>query len=768
MRALAALAASALALLAGTALAAGDTSEDFARDEAAVLQGPLALSADGQWRLHVDAHDVLHRVNLADPSRAQTLALPVPVRLIAASRSGQKVALLIDHGCVGRADFGSTPGAVARIDWRPDTPPGVAASAWGPRLPEACRQRAGQVTGRDVVAISGDGRQVATATEVVDVDTPRVIATLPGGRDEALLLRFVDGDRRLLVASAFLGQTTGSEHDPSRLEIATWDLATQTLHALWVRELQDGADVPSLLPAYAARSGQLLAAAPGPWRSDGQPRLPSALEAWHLAECRATPDARPPIGDWTSVAVDPSGRWIAGTRAILPGPGTDDAELQGGFRTELIVQDVATGRRLARQAWKHELRGLISNGDGSALFALVAPAGFRWAAETHDAPDPAVHAGEVVEFRLPPQALRAPAATTAAWPREPCPADREQRDARVVAHARTAFAPRWTLAVHRFSAQLAPSPVSPQLPAGSMYPCRGSCSDIFARTDSSLWVDDGATIAQIHPADGRRLRTLPTPRSDKVSSVVLAASGGFFNAQGDTLSWRPFDAPGAAMRQVVDRRPGQEIILLQRQGNTVLAAWVRKRPANASAEETSVEREATYAVYSPQARLIRETKGTEDAQGDSWPTSDDLQHTLAMRNVAPCHDETGALAEGYDWRIGPFESVMAWACGPAAGAARIALWSVPDATPRAAVDAPRKVRIVSSGGTIGVASEEDRPFHLRVFDAALRRELGSIDLPSDNEIVDITVDADLGLVFVETTAGAGLVDERRILAYDVR
>jgi len=136
MRALPAVAALALALLAGPALAVGDTPEDDAREQAAMLQGPLALSADGQWRLHVDARDVLHRVNLADPSRAQSLALPVPVRVIAASRSGQKVALLVASGCVGRADFGSGPGAAARVDWRPETPPGAAARPWGP-LPEA-------------------------------------------------------------------------------------------------------------------------------------------------------------------------------------------------------------------------------------------------------------------------------------------------------------------------------------------------------------------------------------------------------------------------------------------------------------------------------------------------------------------------------------------------------------------------------------------------------------------------------------------------------
>jgi hypothetical protein len=441
--------------------------------------------------------------------------------------------------------------------------------------------------------------------------------------------------------------------------------------------------------------------------------------------------------------------------------------LLGGFKSELIVQDVATGRRLARQVWKHELRGLISNGDGSALFALVAPAGFRWGAQSAEPTDPAVHVGEVVEFRLPPQAIRGPVAAAASWSKEPCLAQGELPEARDVAHHATAFTPRWILPVHRFTAKLAPEPIPPQLPAGNLYPCRGSCSDIFVRTDSSLWVDDGTTIAQLLPADGRRLRTLPTPRTDKVSSVVLAASGGFFNAQGDTLSWRPFDAPGAAMRQVVDRRPGWEIILLQRQGNTMLAAWVRKGPANPAADATYPPRPTTYAIYSPQARLIRETQGTEDSEGDSWPSSDQLQHTLQMRNLAPCHDEAGALAEGHDWRIGPFGSVVAWACGPAPGAARIALWSGIEATPRF-IDEPAPLRIVASDGTIGVVSDDARPFHLRVFDAAQRRELGTIDVPADNDIVDVTADADLGVVFVETNDGAGPSGERRILAYAVR
>jgi hypothetical protein len=51
-----------------SALASGPTWEEDMLGDFAVRAAPLALSADGRFRLHVDANHVLHRVALADPS----------------------------------------------------------------------------------------------------------------------------------------------------------------------------------------------------------------------------------------------------------------------------------------------------------------------------------------------------------------------------------------------------------------------------------------------------------------------------------------------------------------------------------------------------------------------------------------------------------------------------------------------------------------------------------------------------------------------------
>ena len=743
----------------------GGTPEEGALAEAGALQGPLALSADGHWRVHVDAHNVLHRVNLDDPTRQQALALPARVRLLAASRSGQKVALLIEPACIGRADFGSGPGAPARLEWRPTSGKTGSALPWQAEIPAGCRERAQAWSAPDVVAISSDGRLVANASEVFDVDAHRVVATLPRGQEHPLLMRFVDADRRLLVVSAFLGrERDGPDNAPSQLQIATWDLATQALWSLTLRDLREGGGLPSLLPAYAARRGDIVTSTMGPYRELGW--MPGALEVSHLATCNAATQARPPIGDWTSVAIDPAGRWVAGTRTIPADPA--DPEYKAGLTSELIVQELASGRRLARQAWNHDLHGLIANADGSALFALVAPSPWRWNDDQVRASGPPSRLGELVEFKIPAQA--AAAAATTAWPASPCPIGGEAPGAREGGHASQVFKPRWSIPVHRFVEPRANADIPAWMPHDADLACRGSCGDIFKRTDSSLWVDDGPTITQLMPTTGQRLRTLPTPRTDKLSSVILAASGGYFNAQGDTLTWRPFDAStDNAFRQVVDRRPGWQIILLQRQGDTMLAAWVRKPPMARPIDAPFEPRPATYVVYNAQAHILHASEGTEDADGDSWPTSLNLQHAVQLRNLAPCHDETGALAEGHDWRIGPFGSVIAWSCGPTPGAARIASWSGSDMSPQPpAIDyGVRFDRVVAADDTLGVTQNVQQWRHLRVFDARQRRELGAIDTPPDDDIVDIVADDGNGLVFVETTdhEHRGL---RHILAYAVR
>ncbi len=727
------------------------------------LQGPLTLSGDGRWRVHVDGRHILHRVNLHDATLSGALPLPVGVQAIAASRTARKVALLTDSGCIALADFGSDAQASARVTWRPlpvlptrafDPAPGrrgQAALPWLAEPPTACTTQQ-DFYGSAVIALSGDGRLLATESEVVDLEAHRVVATRARtGRERPILARFVDGDKRLLTVDALLGEEVGPGNVPSHFEVATWDLKTGTL--LTLSDRQGLLDTPTAQLAVLADATATVYGADAPlqWDQSHAP-VPAKSTAWRADGC-APASVRPlAIDGWRNMAVDPWGRWIAGTRRLAQEPSSP--ETRAGFTDELVVLELASGRQLARSPWKHALAGLSAGSDGTHLYALsvasTAPGGLATAPA-----DPAVRLGEVVDIALPAQAVSARAEHAAAWPTQPCLLDHETAQARAVAHVDRMLPPAWTLPLAEAQA--------------SERTCEGTCAMPFLRRDGTIWLDIGATITELDGATGRPLRSLPTPRSAKVLSVPVGASDGFFNAQGDTVTWRPFDAaePGAAAKRIVDRRPGWMVTLLERQGNAALAAWVRKDAPSMDDPGGGAPREHAYAFYDPAGRKVSERTGSEDWGGDGWPTSDELQHDLIVANEQPCHDETGALANGFDWRIGPFNSIVAWSCGPEAGVAHIALWSDIDVRPRSEsrMEASGIRRIAAQDGAIGIVEETGR---YRVFDAARNLELAQIALPPGTEPVGVTVSARLGLILFQTAWDSDAPATNRVRAYSFR
>jgi len=99
-------------------------------------------------------------------------------------------------------------------------------AGWTPQLPATCGDHAFLAP----VAISSDGKLVATAGAVVDAATNRVVASLPPLRlGHVLRLQFVDHDARLLIAGATMGEHRESASDPSGLSFSVWDLASKTL-----------------------------------------------------------------------------------------------------------------------------------------------------------------------------------------------------------------------------------------------------------------------------------------------------------------------------------------------------------------------------------------------------------------------------------------------------------------------------------------------------------------------------------------------------------
>ena len=749
-------------LLAGatTPLCAAESSGEQDSWSYGKLQGALALSGDGHWRVHVDVHHVLHRVNLLDPTQSATLALPVGVQALAASRTARKVALVTTGGCIGLADFGAGASPVARITWRPlpsppagvvDTAPArrdTATPPWFDEAPPGCENKDG-FDGTAVIALSGDGRLLATDSEVVDLEARRIVATRGRAVGEyALFARFVDADTRLLTVDGLFGDQVGPGSVPSRLEAATWDLKTGALLSLSDRHGLLGTPTAQLA-ALAAGTATLYGAVEPLQGDPSGKRVPATLTSWRADACAPASVRTLAPTDWRNMAVDPQGRWIAGTRLLQTALRTP--EMVAGFTDELVVLDLASGRQVARSAWKHALAGLVASSDGTHLYALAAASPV-----SQQALDPALYLGDVVDIALPAQAVKTAPGRPAAWPATPCLLDRENASARAVVHVDRRLQPLWT------------TPLTAAETSRSSC-VSGICALPFIRRDGTPWLDLGDTVVAVDGATGRRLRSLATPRSAKVQSVPVGASDGFFNAQGDTLSWRPIDAaePGAPARRIVDRRPGWEVGLLERQGDAALAAWVRKdAPAMDSPEGGGAPRPHVYAFYDRQGRKVSERTGTEDWDGDGWPTSDELQHELIVANAEPCHDETGALTTGFDWRIGPFNSIVAWACGPEAGVARIALWSDIDVRPKSgsATAAANVRRIVAQDGAVAVVEEAGR---YRVFDAARSLELGQIELPPGAQSVAVVVTARRGLVLLQTAWDTDAPARDRLRAYSL-
>ncbi|HYP31496.1 MAG TPA: hypothetical protein VES00_06505 [Burkholderiaceae bacterium] len=720
-----------LALLVGlsaSAAAAGFSAQEERLLEIQAARAPLALSGDGAWRLHVDAHDVLHRTRLSDPAQDSTLQLPPGVQLLSASGDGRRLALATRRQCVGLVDFGAQPGAAATLAWRPwivnaeGVPLGPDDGAWVARMPADC----GGGPQAAPVAISSDGRWIATPDAVIDTATQRVVASLPTAHDHVLRLQFVDHDARLLIA--------GAAPNEGRLSFSVWDLASNAL----VNDIELAnaplASRAALQVDFSPQTGALFAvderrrALAQQAAGAGATSVPPPLDLVQFAPgvCGAAPRMRAQVGDDLGAAfvVDPYGRWIASARPL--DAAHDAAELAMGARSVLVVQDLASGRQLARVTSQHALAGLAATPAGDRLFALatqpVEP-------ETGDviAGWPSVPDDErVVEVALPAVALNATRDVARAWDAGVCREPGETPGARAMARADRLLEPLWSRDLGTAVSHAATSSL----------PCADAAPDaaVFRTPDGGLWLDLGAQVARLAPATGALAAGLPTPRSNKVCSVVAPAGTGFLNAGGDTLTWRPLAAAtDPARRRVVERRPGWTATLLPVRGDVARVAW--SAPA----------RGIVVADYDAGGKRLRESATSEAEFGGDG--SD-----LAVATPAPCHDTRGTpLTIGYDWRAGPFGSQRGSTCGPLPGMARLVWWSGASIAPRADRSAPLQRAQPAIDGGIAVSADDTQ---LHVVNLALQREIAQVDL-GDGFDGRTWVLASRKLVLLEATGGDG-------------
>ena len=742
-RLLSTVAAASLLLLAlPQARAAAFTAQEVRLLEVDAASAPLALSGDGAWRLHVDTQDVLHRVSLADPSKDTPVQLPSGVRLLSASSDGLKVALSTDRRCVGLVDFS---GAAAKVSWRPwvvdgdGVALGAERAGWVAQQPATC----GNGPFVEPVAISSDGRLLATSQSVVDTATNAVVASLPTAHAHVLRLQFVDHDARLLIASATLGARPQHAPEPGSLGFSVWDLASKSL----VNDIEvDGTPLraaASLQVGFSPQTGALfyvderrrervLQAA-----TSGE----TPLELVQLAPgaCGVAPRTRTTLADdiGASFVVDPYGRWFASTRPLSPAH--DAAELATGARWVLVVHDMASGRTLERVPSRHALNGLLATPDGATLFALasqpIEPETGERVVGAPAVPD----AERVLEVKLPEAATTAARDTAKAWERGFCRESGEAPGARALARSEHLLQPLWTRDLGSSAVSSSPEAARCGTDAGG--------NALFRTPDGSLWLDSSTQVARIDPRTGALSAGLPTPRSDKVCSVVTPAGNGFLNVTGDTLTWRPLAAAGdSSKRRVVDRHPGWSASFAARRADVVRVLWVAGQRAAVEHDGDGVPQNLLVIDYDSSGKRVNEIRTTEAADEDGNFDRDDA--ALAP----PCHDARGTpLAIGYDWRGGPFGSQRGLTCGPLPGMARLVWWSGATTAPRLDDSEPAPRPAPALDGAIAVVADDSQ---LHVVNLALQREFAQVDL-SAGTVGRAWVLAAKRLVLVESAGADG-------------
>ena len=773
------------------AQARGETGEEDALATVERRHAPLTLSANGQWLLHVDSQNVLHRVSLADEKQAQRIVVPLTGLRLAASRSGQRVAVTTSSACVGLVDFGDTVATVPKLMWLPSGP----SKPWAgspqvstPGMPseEDCGREG---LGNSPIAISTDGRWIATPSQVYDVDAKKVIASLPvstndiGGR-RTLRLQFLDNDTKLLVITATLGEGYESSSTPSNLQFAVWDLSSKALYNL-ISLNNARLDLPqSFFTEYTAQTGALYwVNGDRHWAAEQSLKegdVPPPLEVMQgtLGACNSKPVSRFPLaaGDWVSFLMDPLGRWIAGVRKV--DTGAQDGKNKKGLVEELIVVDLGTRRQVVRLPLKEEVHGLVSTHDGGTIYGLTArPIDRSTGMPTTQAPGP--HAvGEVVKVRVDLGRVSTPKAPTATWDATPCKIEDETPSARSVHHPRRFTQPLWSVPIESVTdlhqrAQERRGGSGDGQSAANMT-CTGQIltSNSFVMQDKTLWLDRFSEIAQLDTSSGRTIKTLPTPRKDNVCSLPVPEAGGFVNYQGDTLTWRPFDpsAAGATARHVIEVRQGWQVSQVRAAARSVVAVWNAKPGTAPPKGEDGQPMDVLIATYDAATRSRQnERRITSDAY--EIDGGDDPAYEAYERLFLPaCRDTAGRLTSGYDWRVSHFDSFRAYACSPGASATQTVFWSHLDIAPQSAPPSVRDGAYLRRtwvlDGTTGVAQDGAV---MRVFNIATRHELAQIAV-SFREVQAVHLIESKGLLLIESVDYDVAVDRssRNLRAYSFK
>lgn len=709
------------------ACAVGPTGQQDSLSTLQEQRAPLAFSSDGRWRFHVGANKQLHRSTPGADKPSRLIALPVFAHTLASSGSGERVVFTSNSQCIGLVDF-KRPAGQPVLTWLASGAPFESDhESSGPKAAGMPREASCGPGAREI-AISTDGRLLATPAHVIDIDRQTVIATLPRSDDDiygraVIKLAFVDNDTRLLVISATLGEGYESLDKPSNYQIAVWDLASKSL--IQLQTIPVDGSFPSLIyfAQVAPASGAVYRvdnaanyARQMNWK-DGMAHAPLELVRHRLDRCDHRPEylAKLAPDQWKNALVDPLGRWIA----VVDKPGAHNKPVD----ETVSVRDIRSGNEFARFHAPAGIRGLLAAHDGASITGLtVVP-------DKRDGQDRENYGGEPVRFDIPRDKLaatRAPAPT----PTAVCAIEDETPQARKVLRTSRLLTPAWSIPLAEFESA-------------------------FPGNDDALWLDRGATVSRLDPATGRVRGQFPTGRRENMTFVAAPRSGGYITYEGDTLAWRSFK-PGAG-RRVIEKRPGWTVAQVNLQGRSVVAFW--QAPENARVPvrwETRQDIEAVaYHARTLKPVLKRHMAG--DTLGMIGDVTDAVYGGAAF---ALCTDSLGPLRSGHDWRLSHFDSFRFLSCGPRSSQTR--MWSHIDIAPRVDKGVEYVRAALAHDGSIAVAQDGGQ---LRVFDAAAREEIAQIALKGGHKPNAVFVLARLGLILVETPAEQSVQFRNEVTAY---
>ena len=770
------------------AFARGETSDESALATFESRFAPIALSANGQWRVHVDSKNILHRVNLLDVRQAQQIALPVEALQLAASRTARKVAFAYMDGCVGIVDFGNPMLSTPKLTWisrAESDKPGRSAN-FDSKVPDA--KSCSEYRGRGAIAISTDGKLVANENGIYDLGSQTVVATLPSSRDDiaqrrTLSIQFTDNNKKLFLATATLGDGYEGGGGPSDMQFSIWDIASKALFNLAGGSRHSQHAPEMFIYNYAAHTGALSFVDSTRYYevlnkqsedSDTTPTLD--LIRTNLHTCQAKTHRRMALlpGNWVAYAVDPLGRWIAGVRTL---GGTGIPSTRGrGFVEELVIVDASSGTEIKVKPLIESVMGMVVTPDGTSIFGLT-PVPIN----SHTGSKFLGSGVELLQFKIPRAALNLPKSEALGFSSMPCKIEDETASARLIHKTRRLLKPRWTFQVkspedirnaaeqdHANKNKLKATDAGPALCNSIGY---DNASLIMA--NQTLWLDKYSELAQLDWTTGKAIRSMPTPRKRAVCSVAIPLAGGFINYQGDAVTFQNFEGVSGpkASKQVIEVKPGWYVDsvsqpIVSTNGQLGFEVIWRTKPGIVPAKNEHgqvLDMIASTYVLRTKVRT-NEVKLNSDSYEMGGYEGEVNRAPGQGRPSCGANKPAGSLAFGME--VSYFDSFRAYRCN-AANEVETIFWDGLDIAPqRVGFSWYPRAQFLAVSGTIGVV--QSRSGLVRIYDLAARKELAQIKPSSFDAVLRVMVNESKGLVAIESLDEIDGEQQRNLTAYSYR